>query len=893
MEDDLNLINNIKTYTIKSKEKENLDNIKYEASINNISNPQSEIYSNKKINELKKIIKSINKNNSCSIHSLPLNIICIDERKKICSQCALNDTHSNHQIITDKDFIINIEQLYSLLQDIDNNQIKYLSNNNEFNVKNIIDNINCNINQLIELTEKTKEKIINNINLQCEKILNFLNKRKNEIEKKYKNNNFDMNNLRESALNWIHSVNYKLSQINEINEQNVDFIKLIDDEKDKNISNLIRAGKQLKDRFIFAQDSFKIIKYLDEFKNSGIKIEPNFKIINNILDNKNNFENDDKIKNDKGINNEKEIKNDDNKEKEKKIENKNGNENKNNKDIKITLFNIEENYNLINLLHLEYSEFDIREKTKIVDKNNSNKEKIKKNDINKKPEKSLINIDEINIDDTLLISPHRTIHNTTNSQSSTKLMKNIQNTYIKNNHINHITNLKEMPNKNESTNNISIRKSNYIITKKITGLNNININIHNTNNSAISNKMKDSIVSNNNKSQINKENKNTSNIKNIQIKDNYIKSLYNMNSEETLCSSYSRSPMNRRNDNIQSIKLDKFNSNNKKDKKIKVGLNNKMNNYLNKNKEKRNTSKISKRKNNLSTNKNNNILTKRSSKDKDKQKDNLNTLNISYHNSKKIKTNNSKLTLRNHRSKKSFSSLYSEKNIFDSNRSKLINCELKNGEKEETFIQLDICNHYNNEEITKTENNSNNFQNIFKKDIALTTNNNINTINNYNNTNTNNIFDNNNVNNTNNAFENKNKKDLQNIVLTQMKSLTPNFSRINMNEVGIQLVCSYLHKNPNKIYKEIKLLGCNLTDDDLFLLVKTLLDHNINLLILNLSNNNIGDESATSILDLVKEHRTLKGLSLYNNLISDILKEKLKEYTELGRENLHTIQLYI
>ena len=148
-------------------------------------------------------------------------------------------------------------------------------------------------------------------------------------------------------------------------------------------------------------------------------------------------------------------------------------------------------------------------------------------------------------------------------------MKNIQNTYIKNNRTNHITNLKEMPNKEESTNNISIRKSNYIITKKITGLNNININI---NNNSICNKEKDSnSINNNNKFQINKENKNTNNIKNIQIKDNYIKPLYNMNSEETLCSSFSRSPMSRRNENIQSIKLDKFNwnnnSNNKKEKK--------------------------------------------------------------------------------------------------------------------------------------------------------------------------------------------------------------------------------------------------------------------------------------------------------------------------------------
>ena len=117
---------------------------------------------------------------------MPLNIICIDERKKICSQCALNDIHSTHQIITDKDVIINIEKLIELLKEINNNQIKYLSNNNSINTKNIIENINLNINQSIELVNKTKQNIINNINKQCQKIINFLNKRKKKLKKNIK-----------------------------------------------------------------------------------------------------------------------------------------------------------------------------------------------------------------------------------------------------------------------------------------------------------------------------------------------------------------------------------------------------------------------------------------------------------------------------------------------------------------------------------------------------------------------------------------------------------------------------------------------------------------------------------------------------------------------------------
>ena len=137
------------------------------------------------------------------------------------------------------------------------------------------------------------------------------------------------------------------------------------------------------------------------------------------------------------------------------------------------------------------------------------------------------------------------------------------------------------------------------------------------------------------------------------------------------------------------------------------------------------------------------------------------------------------------------------------------------------------------------------------------------------------------------------KKELNEFIYNQLKTNAPNFSRINLSGYGIQLICSYLHKNPNKSYKEMKFLGCNLNDDDLFLFVRTLLDHNINLLVLNLSSNKITDDSSPNILDLIKDLDSLKGLSLYNNLISNMLKEKLKEYTKLGRVQGDFVQLYI
>ena len=830
-----NLIDNQNAKIIDNLEK----NKQIESLINSASILPYSNSCNKKISEIKRILKNCINISAWNTHGLPLNIICIDEKKKICSQCALNNIHSDHQIITEKDFLLNIDNLIELFQEIDNNEIIYLSINNTINVKNIIDNICINIKKLIDLVDETREKIINNINDQCSKIIKFLTKRKDEIKKKYQNNIFDMNNLRESSLNWINNTKNKLNQINDFNETNFDLINLIDDEDNKNISNLIRAGKQLKDRFLFAQESLKIINNLEQFKNNGIKIEPNLKIINSILDSNNNKDKDENylLHDNKHIT----VRSKDN----------NGENDKDN--IKITLFNVEENYNLIKLLHLQKSEFDIKIKS-IIDKKSeiniddiNNSIKYLNDSMSKKLEKSLINIDETKInEDTLLISPISVIHN--NNISSPKSPKNkiiiSQSNSIKkdNTFINKDEDIQSTSTIDYSKHtNTNCKRPIGIITKKIT-LNKTKENIHN----------------NNNKS---KDSKTNSNIK--KMKSKKLMNYYKMNSNESLFTSYSRSPDNRKKENFNSINTEKANWNNsniKREKKIKVGL--KMNYYLYKNKEKETNSNRNKSKNNLSVRKNN-IISRKGSK----EKENLNNLNMTSINKK----SSNKLTLRNHKSKNSFSSLYSGQFLLDSNYNNITNSGEKNYENKENIIKLNINHHYD-KYYNNIDNNSNTPNEVIKKTIMLT--NNIKLINRDNN-------------------EIKTKKELNKLIITQMKSVTPNFSRINMSGTGIQLLCNYLHKNPNRIYKEIKLLGCNLIDDDLILLIKTLLDQNVNLLILNLEDNKISDESAPNILDLVKEHKTLKGLALYNNLISGLLKDKLKKYTELGRENLHSIQLYI
>ena len=357
----------------------------------------------KKSKNIRNCLKEKN-NLICEKHSLPLNVICIDEEKKICSQCALNDEHVSHQIITEEEFMNNIDNLIDLFQEVDNNQIKYLNFNN-INTKSTLDKIGNNIDNYIKMINKTKDDMINNIKNQCEKIENYLNERKKEIFEKYKSTNFDISTLRESTLNWMQIVTTKLDQLNEIKlGEDSGCLKLLDNDPNKNIFNLIRNGKQLNERYNFIQETIKIIDKLESFNKNGINIIPNQNIIDIIFleekknkDEKSLDKNEDRGK-DKILENEDDIdlnlnidelgkKNNIKNEKEKKIKEEKE------KNIKSTLFQIKENNELINSLHLTQFKFDFIDNKIIKDIENKNINIEKESKKKEEEENNIINKD--------------------------------------------------------------------------------------------------------------------------------------------------------------------------------------------------------------------------------------------------------------------------------------------------------------------------------------------------------------------------------------------------------------------------------------------------------------------------------------------------------------------
>ena len=962
---------------------------KFSNTMNSINLNSSIISSSHYYNKKAKYIRNslLEKNYQiCSNHSLPLNIICIDERKKICSQCALNNEHVNHQIMTEIEFMNNIDNLIDIFHEVDNKKIKYLNFKN-INTKSILDKIGNNIDNLIEMINNTKEDIIKKIKKQCEEIEQYLNKRKEEIFNKYQSTNFDISTLRESTLNWMQLVTNKLDKLNEIKEPSLECIKLLDDEQNNNIFNLISNGKQLNGRFNFIQETIKIIDKLEKFDENGISIK-----INNIFDKIFFEENIIEEKKESCIGS-KENKEDENinlniNEEEAKINidmEKQLIDNKNNNDIKSFLFDINENNELINSLHLTQYKFELldnnklfkteKENSTIINKNtnidnktsynqekeiikkeindeknndneimlNLNIDEIKKEAKNEDSGNKNINSDDDNInkeknniskyiedlsfnDDTLLINSLMLNQNDTvyhkklkkdypmemKNQSKKKEKDNLLKQNSDNNlMLNSQKNKLEEKNKAITTKKIDLtelnnKKDNYKLQeeknqKKVNNKNYKNFSTKNSFNlnmaKSVDNNINNEYDDNNNQNKMNDNNPINVNVINNnknEIVINFTKKISGTKKNKPICSNYMKSEKktifgkNKNNEESSPIMISRSPGRLNCQSKLEgfysfVPLEKINQKQMELNQYKSIHKTLLSSKDHLDINKNKLYSDKNSlklSKNLDEETD----INTEYSSNKNIRRNTLGIGKINKKMK--------TKNEYPNKMTKKINTKINSNEnilianKESEKYNILNKNKHNYKESYNTLISKNSIKNT----NILENNNLLNNVNNNQNNNSQNI---NNINNNNNQFETKSKKELQEFIINQLKNKNPNFSRINMSGYGIQYLCSLLHKNPNVNYKEIKLLGCNLNDDDLFILTRTLLDHDIEVFILNLSSNKITDDSASNILDILKDCKSLKGLSLYNNSISNLLKDKLKDYVKLGRENFDMVQLYI
>ena len=836
----------------------------------------------KKIIKFGKKLNFLNDSLACSIHSLPLNVICVNDRQKICSQCALNSIHLNHQIIPEKKLIEYLEELINVYQQIESN-ISIYGDINNINSKLILEKIEKKINIFKNNIKQICEDMIEKINLQYKQIEKYLDLRKEEVFIKYQFSNYDINNLLESTNNWIDSTCYKLSLANSGNtdELKIDCLKLLDIDDNKNIFNLINIGKQLNERYNFIKETKDIIDKLNEYNSKGMIIHVNKNVIDLINNNPNlnnieeknnkkilnndinepmiiysNWNDNPNLNNVKGVNN--------------NILNENNNSNINN-NIKQyifenSLFKIEENVNIIESLHLTPISFLYKQTNNIF-------MTYEKDDFENGLDNRFFNISSI-------ISPNNKM----------SINNNINNIYSKKN-----------------MNTKSANRNEYILTFK-------DENLSKSQNKLFEHKIiienesilnKDKKKSRQNKMSIstveyktyNKEKNN--NIGNISpsFKRLSFRKLEKVKTSNEIIPSSKRRKNSEEEfilNDINSIKLKHENT------LIRLPMSPKLKtiyNIISKNM-KMNNIFLDQNYYNYETNKNERIISvnkknnNKSNKIIENEKNNEISI-ISNNNEKEYKTKyvrcvSCSSTFNNHRKKKNvqdISVIFNLKNPLSLREPKKINCQYNNNnirnkdkdrDKEKdrdrdrdkdsdistiissTKINMDIsqCSHHQNRSCIKQ--NSKSYYNTKK-----------NRDNSYKN---NKKFD--------SSFINKSNNELQKCINVQMKKTNPIFNRINMRGLGIQLICNYFQKNHKKKYKEIKLPGCNLNDADFYLLVKSIIENEIEIPILNLSYNKISDNSSKYMLDIIKKKCFLKNIFLYNNIFSKSFTDKIKNYNK-------------
>ena len=751
-------------------------NISYKNIKNNSKNKKYYIKKTVKVNKLPGFqSKDIHNTLICSMHLLPLNVICIDEKQKICSQCALNKIHLNHKIITEKDFFGYVEELSKIYNNIKINENKYNNfNNSYFSVIGEIDDILLETENIIN---ELKNKIISNINEQFNMALNFINLRRKEIFEKYQYSDYDISNLNESSLNWMKIVGGKISDHNTKNNngKNINF-NFLENDENKNIFNLINSGKQLNERYNFIKEINIIIDKLKLYKDTGIQIKQNEDVINTIVNNNKIIyieENKELIKSLNLSPYESLFKEAAELNKDKISNNTDKNTNNGivdinvNNDMELEKKNIKKN-------NYEIDNMDTLIKVGIALKENKNK----KHKVYFR--KVISNIDRANFTESDFYKD-KSNKNIFKNQSN---MYDNSDTYSKRYTVSFGKKSKKDINFTESSESTfpllnNINKINKNITKLLR--NNTTTNI--------------SIIPNNIKNKKNSESIELNNYNDNNININFNGDIFNYNTDSNFSI------------NIPEIK--------KKNKIIKIKNNNdKINNIL---------KLLTPKKNEIQTKNNNN--------------------NINVNESKKI--------IRCF----SFNGEPKSKNK--------INNSKKNSSNSTSFIKNQSMNNSNNNIIFGNNNGNKNDEKSFRNfDFFAKTNDP-------------------NINNKNskkkNNYKTLNTKELEKYVNYQLKKLKPNFNRINLKDNGMKIICSFFKKNKNKKYKEIKLQGCNINDFDFNLFTKSLIENNIIIPIINISENKLSDDCAFFIFDFFNEYGEIKNIIFTNNMLSKVMKEKIKQ----------------
>ena len=248
-----------------------------------LTSPQPKFNSNKLklIESIKKINdKEQNINQICNIHpNKNLEIICLDDKCKICTNCALFGEHKNHNIINIDDFEKEIEIKSELLINLfDTIEKKFKDTNlnieNEFKYDNLLKIINDKINSISNLISVFNKRIINKIKNEEEKYKEEIKNKFTYLTEKISFFKSIPNNLKTKIENWKKLVQNKLNILNEINDKDLDCSKLIESEKENGYNFLIEKGNSIINEYELV-NLFPYNDIINEINNFSISFDEN------------------------------------------------------------------------------------------------------------------------------------------------------------------------------------------------------------------------------------------------------------------------------------------------------------------------------------------------------------------------------------------------------------------------------------------------------------------------------------------------------------------------------------------------------------------------------------------------------------------------------------------
>ena len=209
-----------------------------------------------------------------------LEMICLEELCKICTNCAIFGKHKNHNVINIDEFVkdieIKAEKLIELFENISDGEIKQeidiINEKSKNNLSNLLEVINDKYNymtniikdftqNLIEKVKKDENILIGEITTQFDKLRERINYYLDLPEK-----------INNNVIEWKNKVQDNMGLLNEVKDLSNECLKFVDCYGDNLYNKLIKSGNNIVydiQRIV----SFPTDELQEEIKNLNLTIE--------------------------------------------------------------------------------------------------------------------------------------------------------------------------------------------------------------------------------------------------------------------------------------------------------------------------------------------------------------------------------------------------------------------------------------------------------------------------------------------------------------------------------------------------------------------------------------------------------------------------------------------